>query len=411
MITRFIPFVWLTIVVGFLFSNVAIAQLKYETVTVKMSGETSEDAISRAIIEGVGRVNGKTISAYQEASTSLLSEAGKTSTSEAFASNVAQATYGLVNKYEVLSTVQESEASWIAEVSVEVAKLVRDDGRLKISLINISNSAFERESKNLLSSLSDSLVSSRKFDVISINESEEAKSLISRTVNNPLVPNAERVLAFHGLGVDMYVEIDLRNLDYTYQEIILPNFNPMRLPIGSVSVDFRVVDLFSSKIKFSDFMVVNLDSSSFNGYRMSQLENQIESVIAKIVGHKMSEKILDAIYPMLIIDVDEFGLASINYGSDFISPGDKFDIYERGAVVRDPYTKESIGWSERKVGALTIERSTPKLSFGTISEGSSQISEGLIDKRYVIVRVKQTDIPSGVRERKIRRSKDISDRF
>ena len=411
MITRFIPFVWLTIVVGFLFSNVAIAQLKYETVTVKMSGETSEDAISRAIIEGVGRVNGKTISAYQEASTALLSEAGKTSTSEAFASNVAQATYGLVNKYEVLSTVQESEASWIAEVSVEVAKLVRDDGRLKISLINISNSAFERESKNLLSSLSDSLVSSRKFDVISINESEEAKSLISRTVNNPLVPNAERVLAFHGLGVDMYVEIDLRNLDYTYQEIILPNFNPMRLPIGSVSVDFRVVDLFSSKIKFSDFMVVNLDSSSFNGYRMSQLENQIESVIAKIVGHKMSEKILDAIYPMLIIDVDEFGLASINYGSDFISPGDKFDIYERGAVVRDPYTKESIGWSERKVGALTIERSTPKLSFGTISEGSSQISEGLIDKRYVIVRVKQTDIPSGVRERKIRRSKDISDRF
>jgi len=411
MITRFIPFVWLTIVVGFLFSNVAIAQLKYETVTVKMSGETSEDAISRAIIEGVGRVNGKTISAYQEASTALLSEAGKTSTSEAFASNVAQATYGLVNKYEVLSTVQESEASWIAEVSVEVAKLVRDDGRLKISLINISNSAFERESKNLLSSLSDSLVSSRKFDVISINESEEAKSLLSRTVNNPLVPNAERVLAFHGLGVDMYVEIDLRNLDYTYQEIILPNFNPMRLPIGSVSVDFRVVDLFSSKIKFSDFMVVNLDSSSFNGYRMSQLENQIESVIAKIVGHKMSEKILDAIYPMLIIDVDEFGLASINYGSDFISPGDKFDIYERGAVVRDPYTKESIGWSERKVGALTIERSTPKLSFGTISEGSSQISEGLIDKRYVIVRAKQTDIPSGVRERKIRRSKDISDRF
>ena len=411
MITRFIPFVWLTIVVGFLFSNVAIAQLKYETVTVKMSGETSEDAISRAIIEGVGRVNGKTISAYQEASTALLSEAGKTSTSEAFASNVAQATYGLVNKYEVLSTVQESEASWIAEVSVEVAKLVRDDGRLKISLINISNSAFEKESKNLLSSLSDSLVSSRKFDVISINESEEAKSLISRTVNNPLVPNAERVLAFHGLGADMYVEIDLRNLDYTYQEIILPNFNPMRLPIGSVSVDFRVVDLFSSKIKFSDFMVVNLDSSSFNGYRMSQLENQIESVIAKIVGHKMSEKILDAIYPMLIIDVDEFGLASINYGSDFISPGDKFDIYERGAVVRDPYTKESIGWSERKVGALTIERSTPKLSFGTISEGSSQISEGLIDKRYVIVRVKQTDIPSGVRERKIRRSKDISDRF
>ncbi|MDA9130374.1 hypothetical protein N9J86_04625, partial [Gammaproteobacteria bacterium] len=98
----------------------------------------------------------------------------------------------------------------------------------------------------------------------------------------------------------------------------------------------------------------------------------------------MASKILDAIYPMLIVDIDQSDLASINYGSDLIDVGDRFEIFERGEVVRDPYTKEAIGWSESKVGNLLITRVTPKLSFGQVETGGSAIRNGFADKRYVI---------------------------
>jgi hypothetical protein len=209
----------------------------------------------------------------------------------------------------------------------------------------------------------------------------------------------------------MYVEVDLRSMDFAYREISLPNFPPLRLPEGAITVHYRVVDVFGSKIKFSDFMTLQLDASMFAGYSALQLESQIESVFAEIVGLKMAERLIEAIYPMLIISMDESGTATINYGSDFLTVGDVFSIYERGDVITDPYTKEAIGWVEEEVGMLTIVRTTPRYSFATVEDGGERISNGYADKRYVIKKRELPRAETSVRNRRSAQRESIDERF
>lgn len=402
---------WFSLIIVLFSSGVAAAKLEFESVTVKMSGETRDGAISRAIIEGVGRVNGKTVSAYQEVSSKLESRAGRTGTSENFLANVAQATYGVVNSYDVISVIKGKDGRWLAEIKMQVAKLSKDDGRLRLSLFNVTSGIWAKEADTLIAGLSSALVSSRKFDVIEAERMVQADALRDKMVSNPLVNEADRVQGFYGLGADMYVAIDLQDLEYSLKEISLPNFKPMRLPVGFVTVSIRVIDLFSSKVKFSDLVTVNLNASSFSGYSQKQLDSQLQKILAKVVGKRISVKILDAIYPMLIVDVSDEGIASINYGSDFLSPGDRYEIYERGRVVRDPYTKEAIGWDEKKIGILEIVHSNPKISFGTVKEGLQVINDGFAQKRYVLSKPQKNNAGPRSRERDESRLKNISDKF
>ena len=48
------------------------------------------------------------------------------------------------------------------------------------------------------------------------------------------------------------------------------------------------------------------------------------------------------------------GMLTLNQGGDLVERGSVYGIYERGPKIFDPYTKESLGRSESKVGeALT----------------------------------------------------------
>lgn len=393
-----------------LWSVFSVAQISYEIVSLKSRGESEEEAIKRGVVKAIGRVNGKTMSAFQEASSSVMSTGRESETSESFSNSVSQLTYGVVNKYTVVSSSPSSAEMWEVELEVEVASLSKADGKLSLTILT-DTSVYPKEAELIRASLADSLVGSRKFQIIEKSPNVDARQLVNDVINNPLVSQAERALAYYGQPTDMFVDFDLKSMDFAFREITLPNFPPIRLPEGSVSVSFQIIDTFSSKIKFSDFLVLELNSASFSGYSQFQLENQIDSVISQITSKKMAGKILDAIYPMLIIDIDPSDIASINYGSDLISVGDKFEVFERGEVVRDPYTKEAIGWSESKVGDLTISRATPKVSFGKIEVGGDLIRDGFADKRYVLTKVVPTNTTKSVRKSRKARSREIDDRF
>lgn len=389
---------------------VATAQISYEIVSLKSRGESEEEAIKRGVVESIGRVNGKTMSAFQEASSSVMSTGRESETSESFSNSVSQLTYGVVNKYTVVSSSPSAAGMWEVELEVEVARLSKADGKLSLTILT-DTSVYPKEAELIRASLADSLVGSRKFQIIEKAPSANARQLVNDVINNPLVSQAERALAYYGQPTDMFVDFELRSMDFAFREIALPNFPPIRLPEGSVSISFQIIDTFSSKVKFSDFLVLGLNPGSFSGYSQFQLENQIDSVISQIASKRMAEKILDAIYPMLIIDIDPSDVASINYGSDLISVGDRFEVFERGEVVRDPYTKEAIGWSESKVGDLTISRVTPKVSFGRVEAGGTVIREGFAEKRYVLTKIAPIDTTKSVRESRKARSREIDDRF
>jgi hypothetical protein len=393
-----------------LFPQLGSSQVSYQTVSLESRGQSEEIAIKKGVVEAIGRVNGKTMSAFQEASSSVMSAGRETKASDSFSNVVSQLTYGIVNQYTVVSSRKTSAEMWEVSLEVEVASLSKADGKLSLTILT-GNPKYKSESDLIRSSLSDVLVGSRKFKVVEKSPNEDAQSLINDLINNPLASQADRALAHFGQPADMYVDFELKSIDFSFREITLPNFPPMRLPEGSVSISFQIIDTFSSKIKFSDFMILELNASSFSGYSQFQLENQINSVISQIAANRMASKILDAIYPMLIVDIDQSDLASINYGSDLIDVGDRFEIFERGEVVRDPYTKEAIGWSESKVGNLLITRVTPKLSFGQVETGGSAIRNGFADKRYVITKLSRQVPSHTAREVRKAKSRKLEEEF
>lgn len=371
----------------------AQADIIYEEVRVRQVASSEDQAISRALVEAIGRVNGKTMSASQAASSAVAQIGGSSQTSSSFQTNVKQSTMGVVNRYELLSSAQNPRG-WEVELFVEVAKLQKNDGKITITLLPVlTRSEFRSDTEMLKRSLTSLLVGSRKFSIIEKDPSIESQKLIADVVQNPLVSEAERVLMLNQSPVDMYIEIEVLGKDFNYRRVQLPNFPPMSIPEGSYVVNYRVLDVFTQKVKFQDFLNLNIGPDSFSGYSQGQINNQVDSVIAEIASERMAEKILDAIYPMLLINIDMNGVASINYGNDRLAEGERLAIFERGEVLVDPYTEEVLGWSERKVSELTINRTTPRLSFGSIHGNIESIQAGFAEKRYVLkqIEMKQPD--------------------
>lgn len=369
------------------------ADIIYEEVRVRHVASSENKAISRALVEAIGRVNGKTMSASQAASSAVAQIGRSSETSSSFQTSVKQSTMGVVNRYELVSSAQK-QRGWEVELDVEVAKLQKDDGKITLTLLPVfTGSEFRSDTAMLEKSLASFLVASRKFSIVEKDASIESQELIADVIQNPLVSEAERVLMLNQSPVDMYVEIEVLGKDFSYRTVQLPNFPPMSIPQGSYVVNYRVLDVFTQKVKFQDFLNLNIGPESFDGYSQVQLNNQIDSVIAEIAAKKMSAKILDAIYPMLLINVDINGVASINYGDDRLAEGERLAIFERGDVLVDPYTEEVLGWSERKISELTIDRTTPRLSFGSIHENINLIQSGFAEKRYVLkqIQMKQSD--------------------
>ena len=102
------------------------AQISYREVETQGSGKDLGEAVTNALVEAVGMVNGRSIesqSSLQQMEASSFAN-GKEDyiSSEAFKSAVKSATKGTVAEYDVLSTKQE-DGLFFVEIRASVAKL------------------------------------------------------------------------------------------------------------------------------------------------------------------------------------------------------------------------------------------------------------------------------------------------
>jgi hypothetical protein len=104
--------------------------------------------------------------------------------------------------------------------------------------------------------------------------------------------------------------------------------------------------------------------------------------MAEIASAKIGSQILDAIYPIMIVAVNR-GVITLNQGGDLVEAGAIYGVYERGPKVFDPYTKESLGRAESKVGELKVERVTPKMSSASLSKGDLSTFDDFKVGRFV----------------------------
>lgn len=82
------------------------------------------------------------------------------------------------------------------------------------------------------------------------------------------------------------------------------------------------------------------------------------------------------IYPPLIVKLNGGKKFTVNYGNEVLKNGDAYEVFNQGEKIYDPYTKESLGRDEIRVGNAVVIDTKPKYSVLELIEGDvSQLQE------------------------------------
>ena len=401
-------------------SVVATTKVTYKTVETKGTGENLQEAINKALVEAIGRVNGKSIDAANQinkASSTVKADGVKSTTrTKEMQQAYKEATNGIVASYDVLSEVKDERGRWNVVVKAQIAQfqLAASANRKRIALIpfRLSNSMFlirgqsadrEQAARVLAQSLVTKLVQSRRFTVLDREYVEETLGEKSSALNNPNLPVTEIARLGQDLVADYIVVGTLENLSYNEStrrvESVDMNVTTRR---GVAEVSYRIIDITTGQIKFADTAQFSFDGDALSRVAGGGLTNP-DTAILSLASEKIGKVILNAIYPIMLVSVQN-ETVTLNQGGDLLRSGDIYEVFEYGERLYDPYTKESIGRQENLVGSIQITRVNPKQSMARVVNSTVDLAARFKPKRFVC-RLKEEAMSPGAKRKQEARKK------
>lgn len=371
----------------------ALTKVNFEEVETEGRGASAQESVDSALVEAVGRVNGKTISAENALSTlsSRSNENGesKSASVSVLAKAYQDSTSGVIDGYEVLSQLQTPQGLWVSRVKARVAKLTlsKDMNRLTLAILPFSVDDRVTDAERLATIFSASLVekltSTRRFAILDRDFEQAVVSEKRATLTNAATSASEILRLSQDIATDYLVVGSILNANYQLKEIQLPNMRQsITLPIGTMNVQLRILDIASRQVKLADTAMLRFEAQDFERLgRAGHVPTNPQLAMSQLASEAMTRKIIDAIYPLLIIQASG-SLATLNQGGDLIQSGSIYAVYETGEKLYDPYIKEYLGRQETEVGRLKIDRVSAKTATATLLE-NLRLPEGDLNKRYV----------------------------
>lgn len=349
-----------------------------EIVIVKVKsfgqGTTEAAAIKDAIVEAIGRVSGERITSSSQSQTkSEESTSGKSNHSVSFEQRIDSLIRGVVKSSRTLSVSRDAIVGvYKAEVEVGVATFKQSEQlkRVKLAVV-MGNQQLPRAlgeststfSQALINGVSDKLVGSRKFAVLDRQQRDAAEREFSRiTRGGTPVENFVRMQS--GAVADFLVVVDVS--DYA------PGRSALGKDKARASARAMVYDYTSGQIR----QAVTASSNSV-------LRDGSAMELASQLGGDLAEQIIESVFPAQVIAI-EAGNPIINAGFGQFDVGDAVDVFKRGQVLLDPYTKETLGHSEVLIGQATVEVVMPRASSIRFA-GEVRIA-GLQNATYIVRR-------------------------
>jgi len=355
----------------------ARAQLEFVNVETQGVGDSLQEAVNTAVAEAIGRVNGKSVAATN--AINKITESASDGKNKSFQSSTnmqrqfSEATNGVVDSYQVLSETQNGRGQYVVTVNAKIAKLKlsASASRLKIAVLPFAGS--DRFARNFSDALVGKLVGSRRFTVLDRQNMADIAGERSVAATNSLTPVSELARLGSTLTADYIIVGKVEDVASQIREVYFPTIKKtFKIPEGKATVNFKIIDVATSQVKFADNAILGFDRESFEKAMGAGMRPNADIAMAEIASSKIGTKILDAIYPIMVVAVNR-GVLTLNQGGDLVEAGAVYGVYERGPKVYDPYTKESLGRSESKVGELKVERVTPKMSSASLAKGDLSI--------------------------------------
>ena len=381
------------------------AGIEYVSVEVEGRGESLKTAIDDALTQAIGRVNGISIESSSLLKTSEKYEEKNEDSdyyvSQEYQDSISSKTKGQIKEYSVLSKNKENEGkTWVVKVKASIAKykVSKSAQRKRIAVMPLqargdccnmmglkTNPIFAAE--ELSRGLSNALVQSRKFTVLDRDYIAE-RSSEKNILNSGEVPPEELAKLGQELFSD-YIMVGtistatvrettrkMRTNDLTFKELS-----------GITQFSYRIIDVPTSQIKFSSNASIKISNNEFKNIGIDEGNEPSEVIygLLNIASGKIGQKILDAIFPILVESVQGKVLV-LGQGGESVKRGQRMELILRGEVVKDSYTKESLGRTEEVIGEIEITSVTPKQSYAKIITSSKDDIAALFKPKLLIVR-------------------------
>ncbi|MBK1991042.1 hypothetical protein JG676_00140 [Campylobacter sp. 2018MI35] len=330
-------------------------------------GSTYEQAIGKALADAISRMYGGTLSQSTNFKTHSKKDKNGQNLEKTYNGEIRRVTKGNFDSYEVISKTQ-TDNGFNVKVIIKKTTTTKKyqtpglsaDNRRSIVVFDSTPDPIKRGiGASLQQKIISDLLQSRKFNVLDRDsngyyEMEKAIIKSSDTASDEIY-KLKNVLA-----TDYILLFSISGLDGKQKTSNLTGKTKTEV---EVVIDYRVLLFATRQIKFSNTlsMKVNLKDNSLSAN---------ESVL-KQIANRISGDILNAIYPLKVASVENNEVVF----SQSLNQGDTYECFSLGKVIKDAYTKENTARVETKTGNIEITRTSPKLSYAKIIEGSVKVGD------------------------------------
>lgn len=214
------------------------------------------------------------------------------------------------------------------------------------------------------------ITQSRKLRVANRDVEDEGvyEKEVRRIINSDSADEREKLN--QKIGVDFILTGDILGLNISKKKASYygEDFTTWKV---SASVAYRMVELATMEVKWSNVVTINVPKNIANEYLDSDdgSYSQILNYLGEQFGRVIANQIVGAIYPLQVLKVDD-GIIYFNQGGNRVLKGNVYEIRQDGGVTVDDATGQHIVLDSKVLAKVRITDVMPKYSMGVVISGS-----------------------------------------
>ncbi|WP_086226093.1 CsgG/HfaB family protein [Campylobacter devanensis] len=339
-----------------------------KTAQGKGTGTTYEEAVNKALIEAISKMNGAKMNSNIFMGTNSVQHNKDRDFTKFYSDQISKQTGGKFDTYDVISESQ-SGGSYVVVVEIKNSKTTKsykapgldNKQRRSLAVFNASYGDTRGLGENLKTHIISNLTKSRKFNILDRDNGgyyEMEKALIkSSNANSDEIYKLKNVL-----GSDYLMIFDIKAAQARTKQ---SNLTGQNITKAEFAVDYQVILFATREVKYSNTLTMSVSVKD-------DLKSNEEAY--KKIADKITSDILNAIYPLKIANINGQEVVF----TQNLNVGERFECFSQGKALKDSYTKQSTSDMrvETRAGQVEITRADPKLSYAKIIDG--QMKEGYI---------------------------------
>ena len=232
-------------------------------------------------------------------------------------------------------------------------------------------------------SLTSGMTKTRRFDVLDRAYQQEYDREIDLIMQNSTIDNILNVV--DSIDAADYLLVGTVSQFYVAKDkvnIAVAGLTSARYNCA-FRYDYRIIDLKTRKIAFSDSMNIVWDDDAVKqvipGLEYSEdralAENTAINNLLDQAAQKVCSKFVDQLYPIEVI-ARSGNRVAVNAGNSVLTVGRELEVFDSGPEMIDPHMGHSLGKFESVAGSIYIVQANSDVAYGEIRRGGEAIAIG-----------------------------------